>query len=1514
MSKTDEKINLIVEEEKPNVELKELELGEYFLHFYIIETSGLEFEDEIDIVMKITAFGEVQYTRIIKNQGPGSQTFWGDHIFFQKNFKIRSEMENDNFSIEILNHNSLFKNDIIGQTQGSTLQIYGEENHAILNRWEILTNPKKSFKKPMGFLKYSINFSKSSDPRANLELQSLDKQKDKKTDLVIPPNIQLKQKQIMIKIFRGEKLVAMDGSGKADPYVKFYLSGLEIRSKTIKETLNPVFNQILNIPTIYPTITQNLKLSFKDHDGSFNDNDYIGSKYFKLSDIYKGVYRFPTWNFIYGAHKKTVDKEVQKQMNIYPEIASQFKGALLMSITMEECDEPSFTREDFTKEISVEGDSLVETEFTARFDIEFIQNLKSKSKKHKICLNWGGDNYFTKDVSYNRGVLIVYERVEIKKKFKISEKGENGHNLYHQLPDVILSVYFEDKAISFYRFKCEDYQLTRKSVSSSISISLKADKSVSDLRQDMAGQLRLKVAISNSNDFLSLTPKMWPPINTRPSFEPIRIICYIFQAKNLSSFDSNASADPVVQFYHFGSFVKSSHFPKTLNPTWNERVILESYLVDGTLAPMIINFWDRDVSFLGDVDHDFMGSTVVKLDSSFIVNDKNKMLHIKKPKWYQIGFDNLDKGGKTLLSFSVIRKNLFSELDKTGTMRKISYIPIERSKHHIKINILGLRNLQSTGILPVKRVKVKINTSSVKKISKIQQGAAFTELIAVAKNSGANPTIGSILSLFVDLPINISNMPSLSCQVIDQGLKLFNFQTIIGSFLINLGAYAFISKYTLLEKLKVLEEKEEELLSLHPSSSKHFENLVILRELVNTLEEEVGFNMSYIEKDHKNLWNHKRQSDFKLDITEEERLKEGKGIQLNITQTTQESDGIEIEEEEYKESKMDLNIEDNENYKEEALVLDKIGGGILKTKMEAEDTDTEFRNTLLKKKGDEFIKDGLSKNLFDKFKTAIAKNFTIIHLPRYISDKLNDTILEKDIPDASRYYCLGYKSKVRNTKHYRLHLEKPLEDSIYMGEDVFTTIDMFRGKRHDNTKKGFFNRIFSKKTELHHKTGSFRGNIEVIEDSILQKLIKLDLKEKDRKILELPSSLEEWKYSKTDSEMLKTVDCVIRVYIVDAGFDQSMDFNSENDSYITLKLGDMEIEDKKIIHNENNPRIFKCYEFEHTFPGPSDLTIKFTDHDIIKRDDLIGETTIDLERRFFDRKFRSFKEKPIEKRKLYLPSLSRSCGFMRCWVDMVAKEEISKLKKWDISPRPLTNLELRIVVWEVYDVPHMDFEEVSDLYVDINMTSFELNQRTDTHYRAQNGFGSFNWRNIFKLKIDEYTKPEMFRLDFKIFDKDITPDDFVSNANLDISDIVNDVLMNERRMKYLGESKDGKNKKSREFILNTKLAKITGPKDKLKHPKILLSIDVLTEKEAKLNPAGFGRSDPNQDPYLPGPIGRFKFSLNPFTMLNQLVGPGFRTKMYLCLALTLFIFLLIIFLPTLISSIIANAIIAPIVK
>lgn len=54
---------------------------------------------------------------------------------------------------------------------------------------------------------------------------------------------------------------------------------------------------------------------------------------------------------------------------------------------------------------------------------------------------------------------------------------------------------------------------------------------------------------------------------------------------------------------------------------------------------------------------------------------------------------------------------------------------------------------------------------------------------------------------------------------------------------------------------------------------------------------------------------------------------------------------------------------------------------------------------------------------------------------------------------------------------------------------------------------------------------------------------------------------------------------------------------------------------------------------------------------------------------------------------------------------------------------------------------------------------------------------------------------------------------------------------------------------------------------------------------AEKNKVGDARQEPNHSPFLPPPVGRLSLSLNPFKMLNQLVGPAVLRKFYCYCAL-----------------------------
>ena len=82
-----------------------------------------------------------------------------------------------------------------------------------------------------------------------------------------------------------------------------------------------------------------------------------------------------------------------------------------------------------------------------------------------------------------------------------------------------------------------------------------------------------------------------------------------------------------------------------------------------------------------------------------------------------------------------------------------------------------------------------------------------------------------------------------------------------------------------------------------------------------------------------------------------------------------------------------------------------------------------------------------------------------------------------------------------------------------------------------------------------------------------------------------------------------------------------------------------------------------------------------------------------------------------------------------------------------------------------------------------------------------------------------------------------------------------------------------------------------------KSGRILCSLEFLPLWKAQKCPVGKGRSEPNISPYLPPPVGRFEWSLNPFKLLRQCVGPKVRRKLYFTLCIICCTIYLVFLLP-----------------
>uniref|UniRef100_A0A3Q1FBX6 Fer-1-like protein 6 n=1 Tax=Acanthochromis polyacanthus TaxID=80966 RepID=A0A3Q1FBX6_9TELE len=99
-----------------------------------------------------------------------------------------------------------------------------------------------------------------------------------------------------------------------------------------------------------------------------------------------------------------------------------------------------------------------------------------------------------------------------------------------------------------------------------------------------------------------------------------------------------------------------------------------------------------------------------------------------------------------------------------------------------------------------------------------------------------------------------------------------------------------------------------------------------------------------------------------------------------------------------------------------------------------------------------------------------------------------------------------------------------------------------------------------------------------------------------------------------------SVQVLIRVYIVSASNLHPADPDGKADPYIVLRLGKNEIKDRdNYIPKQLNPVFGRSFEMQATFPRESLLSVLIYDFDLVGGDDLIGETRIDLENRFYSR-------------------------------------------------------------------------------------------------------------------------------------------------------------------------------------------------------------------------------------------------------------------------------------------------------
>ncbi|XP_042202932.1 fer-1-like protein 4 [Callorhinchus milii] len=100
------------------------------------------------------------------------------------------------------------------------------------------------------------------------------------------------------------------------------------------------------------------------------------------------------------------------------------------------------------------------------------------------------------------------------------------------------------------------------------------------------------------------------------------------------------------------------------------------------------------------------------------------------------------------------------------------------------------------------------------------------------------------------------------------------------------------------------------------------------------------------------------------------------------------------------------------------------------------------------------------------------------------------------------------------------------------------------------------------------------------------------------------------------------VKVLVRVYVIEATHLAPADPDGKVDPYLTITLGNNVISTKeRYIPKQLNPVFGECFEMTANFPLETELTVTLMDYDTLTSDDLIGQTKIDLENRFYTKHY-----------------------------------------------------------------------------------------------------------------------------------------------------------------------------------------------------------------------------------------------------------------------------------------------------
>ncbi|CAB3259049.1 unnamed protein product [Arctia plantaginis] len=641
---------------------------------------------------------------------------------------------------------------------------------------------------------------------------------------------------------------------------------------------------------------------------------------------------------------------------------------------------------------------------------------------------------------------------------------------------------------------------------------------------------------------------------------------YVYQARSLIGSDSSGLSDPFARIVVGESTATTQVIDETLSPTWDELLVFDDILLYSTIEQIkadpptiVIEIFDQDK--VGKSE--FIGRTLAKPHVKAFEDTHNRPQHPPSLEWYEITRGD-DRAGELLATFELLEippKQTTSTLPELPSPRQANgKPPVDPNKGPILPVPKGIRPTLSKYRIEVLfwglRDLKRVHLLTVDKPRVDIECAGNILCSTVIQNAKRNPNfINPVKFVDVELPDQDLYRPPLTIRVVD--CRSFGRITLVGTHIIN-----SIHKYIYTPMSKRERDIEDRKKSLIPLQNIDLRANCIIQDDAYAVENE---------KESCPLINRDVRATTST-------------CSPGVSQQTMRKKFTKNESMKKRKASTESAFDDDESSKDWWTKYFASVESMIETEKEA------------KRERQGFVQPSQGVVTIEEIRSPREEG---IQSPR--SDRDRSKRRQQTSPRTCRITptFISKKPEIPRsaiTKIIPHELEAVPEYEEF--KEWLHSFELYRGKKTvDDTEDE--NRV----------VGVFKGAIKVYKWPIPRGI-------DDHTLMGFDPNYGFFQGVPNNDP----IHVLVRVYIVKATDLHPMDLNGKADPYIVLHLGSKKISDKEhYVSKQLNPVFGKCFEIEATFPQDSMLTIQVLDWDLLGSDDLIGETKIDLENRFYSR-------------------------------------------------------------------------------------------------------------------------------------------------------------------------------------------------------------------------------------------------------------------------------------------------------